>query len=192
MKWLGTHNFKAGAYLAESTDNGQVTERPFNILDSSNQLLERVAFTPGQPFRNRDMEYAFFGQDHWIVSRRLALDLGVRTESQALSESFRVAPRAGIAWTPFGDKGTVVRAGFGFFYDRVPLSVYSFDQYPNETITMFGPGGQITARTVALSERPGHGEREISLRVSRSLKPGIFRRAAPPATCRWSSRSRII
>ena len=55
-----------------------------------------------------------------------------------------MAPRAGIAWTPFGDMGTVVRAGFGFFYDRVPLNVYSFDQYPNQTITMFGPGGQIT------------------------------------------------
>jgi carboxypeptidase family protein len=145
VKYLGTHNFKAGAYFAESTDNGEVTERPFNILDSSNQLLERVAFTAGQPFRNQDMEYAFFGQDHWAVSRRLALDLGIRTESQALSESFRVAPRAGIAWTPFGDKGTVVRAGFGFFYDRVPLSVYSFDQYPSEIITTFGPAGQITA-----------------------------------------------
>jgi hypothetical protein len=142
---LGTHNFKAGAYLAESTDNGVVTDRPFNILDSSNRLLERVAFTPGQPFRNQDMEYAFFGQDHWSVTRRLALDLGVRTESQALSESFRVAPRAGIAWTPFGDKGAVVRAGFGFFYDRVPLSVYSFDQYPNQIVTMVGPDGQVTS-----------------------------------------------
>ena len=88
VKWLGTHNFKAGAYLAQSTDNGEVTERPFNILDSSNQLLERVTFTPGQPFRNRDTEYAIFGQDHWVVARRLALDLGIRTESQALSEAF--------------------------------------------------------------------------------------------------------
>ena len=76
VKWLGTHNFKAGAYLAESTDNGEVTERPFNILDSSNQLLERVTFTPGQPFRNRDTEYAFFGQDHWTVSRAAGVGPG--------------------------------------------------------------------------------------------------------------------
>jgi len=62
-----------------------------------------------------------------------------------LSESLRVAPRAGVAWTPFEKLGTVVRAGFGWFYDHVPLSVYSFAQYPNEIVTMFGPGGQITA-----------------------------------------------
>jgi hypothetical protein len=145
VNWLGTHNLKTGAYMAESTDRGEVTERPFNILDSSNQLLERVTFTSGQPFRNRDTEYAFFGQDHWMVTPRLAVDLGIRAESQALSESLRVAPRAGIAWTPFAGIGMVVRAGFGLFYDRVPLNVYSFDHYPNETITMFGPNGQITA-----------------------------------------------
>jgi hypothetical protein len=88
------------------------------------------------------MEYAFFGQEHWMVTPRLAVDLGTRAESQALSESFRVAPRAGVAWTPFGSIGTVLRAGFGWFYDRVPLNVYSFADYPNETVTMFGPGGQ--------------------------------------------------
>jgi hypothetical protein len=145
VHWLGTHNFKAGAYLAESTDNGQVTERPFNIVDASDLLLERVAFTPGLPFRNWDLEYSFFAQDHWLITPRLSLDLGLRTESQELSESLRVAPRAGIAWTPFANAGTVVRAGFGWFYDRVPLSVYSFANYPNQVVTMFGPGGQITA-----------------------------------------------
>jgi hypothetical protein len=145
VHWLGTHNVKTGSYLAESTDNGVVTERPFNIVDASNRLLERVDFTPGMPFRNWDLEYAFFGQDHWMITPRLAVDLGVRAESQERSESLRVAPRAGIAWTPFADRGTVVRAGFGWFYDRVPLSVYSFAHYPNQIVTMFDPGGQITA-----------------------------------------------
>ena len=145
VNWLGPHNFKAGAYVARSTESGQVTERPFNILDGSGTLLETVAFTPGQPFRNRDMEYAFFGQDHWMVTPHLAVDLGVRAESQALSQSFRVAPRAGIAWTPFTSTGTVVRAGFGLFYDRVPLNVYSLNQYPNEIVPTYAPDGQITS-----------------------------------------------
>jgi hypothetical protein len=143
--WLGTHSFKAAAYIAQSTDNGSVTEHPINILDSSGQLLERITFSAGQPFHTSDSEYAFFGQDHWTVTPNLALDLGIRTESQALSESFRVAPRAGIAWSPFPHMGTVVRAGAGLFYDRVPLNVYSFDRYPNPTVTTFSPGGQIAA-----------------------------------------------
>jgi hypothetical protein len=87
-----------------------------------------------------DTEYAFFGQDHWTVSPRLAVDLGIRAESQQLSESLRVAPRVGIAWSPFGHAGTIVRAGYGLFYDRVPLSVYSFNRYPDQVVTMFDAG----------------------------------------------------
>ncbi len=145
VNWLGTHHFKVGSYMAESTDNGQVTDHPIDILDGSGQLIESIAFTGGQPFRRWDVEYAFFGQDHWIVSPHLAIDFGVRTESQQVSESFRVAPRAGIAWDIFPSLGTVVRAGAGLFYDRVPLGVYAFNQYPSQTITFFGPGAQVQA-----------------------------------------------
>src|ERR1035441_5989893 len=70
FNWLGTHNFKVGSYMAESTDNGQVTERPIDILNSASQLIESIGFTGGQPFRRWDTEYAFFGQDHWIVTPR--------------------------------------------------------------------------------------------------------------------------
>jgi len=118
---------------------------PIDILNAASQLIESIAFTGGQAFRRWDTEYAFFGQDHWIVTPRLSVDLGVRTESQQVSESFRVAPRAGIAWNIFANAGTVVRAGFGLFYDRVPLNVYAFNQYPTQVISMFGPGGQLSA-----------------------------------------------
>jgi hypothetical protein len=122
-----------------------VAERPINLLDSASQLIERITFTGGQRFTNWDTEYAVFGQDHWTLPGRLAIDLGVRTESQVVSESLRVAPRAGISWNPFSHAGTVIRAGVGVFYDRVPLSVYSYSSYPNETVTMYGPGGQISS-----------------------------------------------
>jgi hypothetical protein len=145
FNWLGTHNFKVGSYMAESTDNGQVTEHPIDILNSASQLIESIGFTGGQPFRRWDTEYAFFGQDHWIVTPRLSVDLGVRTESQQVSESFRVAPRVGVAWNIFPSAGTVIRAGFGLFYDRVPLNVYAFNQYPSQVITMFDPSGQVSA-----------------------------------------------
>jgi hypothetical protein len=142
---LGKHTSKIGAYAGESTDNGQVAEHPINLLDSASQLIERITFTGGQRFTNWDTEYTAFGQDHWTVSPRLAVDLGVRTESQVVSESLRVAPRGGISWNPFPHAGTVIRAGVGVFYDRVPLSVYSYSSYPNETVTMYGPGGLISA-----------------------------------------------
>jgi len=142
-QWLGTHNFKAGASFAQSTENGEITDHPIDILNAADQPIERIAFTGGLPFRKRDVEYAFFGQDHWLLGPKVAVDLGLRTESQELSESFRVAPRAGISWSPWSR--TVVRGGIGLFYDRVPLNVYSFDHYPSQIVTMFDPAGQIAA-----------------------------------------------
>ncbi len=101
LKRLGVHNFKIGAYAAESSDDGQVSDHPINILDFNSRLLERITYAGGNPFRMSDQDLAFFGQDHWMLSSHLSMDLGVRSESQEISESFRVAPRAGIAWTPF-------------------------------------------------------------------------------------------
>ena len=143
-KW-GVHNFKVGAYVAESSDRGQVADRPIDILNAQGQRIEQIAFTPGQPFRMSDTEVAFFGQDHWTVSPHLALDLGLRSESQELSESWRLAPRAGIAWSPLPKRGTVLRAGLGLFYDRVPLNVYSFSHYPNQVVTQFNADGSVSA-----------------------------------------------
>ena len=141
----GTHHLKVGAYLAHSTDRGQVEEHPVDIVGSAGQPIERIAFTGGRPYNMSDTEYALYAQDHWILSPRLAADLGVRSESQEISEAFRLAPRAGIAWTPFARLGTVMRAGFGLFYDRVPLNVYAFPSYPNQVVTLFDGAGQIAA-----------------------------------------------
>ena len=63
---------------------------------------------------------AFVGDD-WKVKSSLTLSLGFRYETQTNIHDHRnVAPRVGIAWG-FAPK-TVVRAGFGIFYDRFALS----------------------------------------------------------------------
>ena len=58
-------------YLAGSSDDGQVSDHPINILDSTNALIERITFTGGQPYSVRDRELAFFGQDHWLLAPHL-------------------------------------------------------------------------------------------------------------------------
>ena len=127
---LGVHNFKAGAYFAPSSENGQILERPYSILDSAGQLLEQVSFTGGSPVRRTDSEISFSVQDHRLVSPRLSIDAGLRAESQAITETFRLAPRFGIAWSPFAETGTILRAGVGLFYDRVPLTSSALPNIP--------------------------------------------------------------
>lgn len=67
----------------------------------------------------------FYAQDEWKVSSRLTLNLGARYDLQYLNtisaDTNNLSPRAGFAWSPFASRRTVVRGGFGLFYDRIPL-----------------------------------------------------------------------
>jgi hypothetical protein len=153
-RW-GVHTFKAGLYVAKTSDRGQIFEHPIDIQDESHHLLENIAFTGGAPYRNTDTELALFEQDHWVLHPRISLDLGFRLEHQAISESLRVAPRGGINWNPFRRLGTVIRAGVGMFYDRVPLGVYSFAQYPERVLTFYDGNGAITAGPITYSNALG-------------------------------------
>lgn len=142
---LGLHNFKIGTYIASSGETGEVTNFPVNVDDANGRRIERIAFPRNdRTFDIDDVEKTVFGQDHWILTSRFSLDLGIRTESQQVSGAFRVAPRVGLAWSPFGT-GFIVRGGFGLFYDRVPLNIYTFNKYPDQLITKYDINGEISA-----------------------------------------------
>src|SRR5713226_2783049 len=100
------------------------------------------------PFDNIPMGY--FLQDNWRLNRHLTINYGVRYDAEisplfapatainAAAEKAlgvvegiprdynNVAPRIGLAWDPAGDGKTVIRAGFGMFYDH-PLLATAFD-----------------------------------------------------------------
>ena len=66
---------------------------------------------------------ALFYQDDWSMKPNLTLSYGVRYEGQnRISDHADFAPRLAVSWAPAGGKGkkasTVLRAGYGWFYDR--------------------------------------------------------------------------
>ncbi|HTU32837.1 MAG TPA: TonB-dependent receptor [Candidatus Acidoferrum sp.] len=101
--------------------------------------------TSDRPFDNKAL--GVFAQDSWKISPRLTVNYGVRydiewtpsfkpaTALNAAGENAfgvvegiptdtnNVAPRIGIAWDPWGDGKTVIRAGYGFFYDHPALAL---------------------------------------------------------------------
>jgi hypothetical protein len=68
--------------------------------------------------------YGAFLQNQWRATSGLTLNLGARYDVELLPALFRtdtnnISPRLGLAWSPSTE--WVVRAGFGLFYDRLPL-----------------------------------------------------------------------
>jgi hypothetical protein len=69
-----------------------------------------------------------FAGDDWRVRQNVTLSLGLRYETQTdIHDWSDFAPRLGLAWAPAGGGAnshpkTVVRAGFGMFYDRFALA----------------------------------------------------------------------
>ncbi len=72
----------------------------------------------------RQWDAGIFAQDDWRLRPNLTISLGIRYEMQNnISDWSNLAPRIGIAWAP-GTRGgrtgkTVIRGGFGMFYDRI-------------------------------------------------------------------------
>ena len=125
--------------------------------------------TSNQPFDN--FPFGFFAQDTWRVTRNLTLNYGLRydieltplfapaTAVNAAAEKAlgvtegiprdnnNFAPRFGLAWDPKGDGRTVVRAGYGLFYDH-PLLAIAFDSVTADggrSVQLLSAGGAPSA-----------------------------------------------
>jgi hypothetical protein len=74
------------------------------------------------------MDAGLFASDEWRARPNLTLNLGLRYEAQSNIHDWRDwAPRLAVAWAPGARASsvaakTVLRTGFGIFYDRFPLA----------------------------------------------------------------------
>ena len=66
-------------------------------------------------------DFGGYFKDDWKVRPNLTLNLGLRYENQSnIDSNLNFAPRIGFAWSPGGQQSkTVIRGGYGVFYDRV-------------------------------------------------------------------------
>ena len=174
IKSFGHHELKFGSALARTSDAGLFTARPIDILDPTGILLRQITFAGGSAYLRNDVEAALFAQDHWAITPKIVMDAGLRLERQNLAESFRIAPRVGIAWTPFGRANTVVRAGYGVFYDHVPLNVYTFNKYPQQIVTNYAPDGTILGSPIEYLNLTGMSAWPNTLLIHNSNEPGSF------------------
>ncbi|HUA83741.1 MAG TPA: TonB-dependent receptor [Bryobacteraceae bacterium] len=121
-------NFDSLAAFAKM-EQGVAQGIPFSQILAAGGGPYQYIFTAGQPLINvSQVDAGLFVQDDWKILPNLTISPGLRYEVQNnIPDHGDWAPRIGLAWGigPAQARGrapkTVVRAGFGFFYDRFSL-----------------------------------------------------------------------
>ena len=105
----GSYSFSSLANFLAGTYNSSGFTQTFNVTT----------------IHQTNPNVGFFLQDEYKLTPSFTLNVGVRYDLQFLksitTQTNVVSPRAGFAWTPFASRRTVVRGGYGLFYDRIPL-----------------------------------------------------------------------
>jgi hypothetical protein len=94
-----------------------------DFLDGRADSFRQAFGDPGTRFAVTS--FGGFFQDHWSITRRLTLDLGLRYDFERLPDQLNqdtnnFSPRFGVAFSP-SDRW-VLRAGYGIFHDRYVLA----------------------------------------------------------------------
>ncbi len=121
----GTHTLKAGVDFIRR----KVRDRQFDLYGAytfaAGPPVEGVGPTLyTQRFGVADLTYgqtqwAAFIQDSWRAGSRLTLNLGLRYDYQSiLNDAANFGPRAGFAWDVRGTGSTILRGGYGLYYDQ--------------------------------------------------------------------------
>jgi hypothetical protein len=145
---LGSHALKFGTWLRDNREalssysnrNGTLVFTQNGYVDTLNKLasgqnlntigsdLVNLSITAGRTAYTANVfDGSLFVQDDWRVNPRLTLSGGIRWETQNhIADHNDWAPRVAVAYALDAKKGkpakTVLRAGYGAFYDRLGIS----------------------------------------------------------------------
>jgi outer membrane receptor protein involved in Fe transport len=165
----GSHQIKLGAHLSVIGTNTEAFNFGNGAFvfptDTSSAPLVFTAILGPVAFGadEQNSQVGVYVQDHWRPLPNLSLNLGLRydIETNGTNQGFvdaeasqlpfiaatarpidksNVAPRIGWAWDALGDGTTIIRGGFGLFYDQLAVWYAGLESHSPPLAIVFNPG----------------------------------------------------
>lgn len=201
------HDLKTGVDIQIDDQNtyflgnkdGTFTFRTDLPFDANNPATYPFQFTQtvGDWYDPRRNElYSAFIQDTWRAHNRLTVNVGIRWDTETLFAQAKAidvaqdvnnfAPRVGVVWTVSADGRTIVRGGYGHYFDQGfnNISGNISNSARSTNVTVLNPGypdpykgGTIQATkpslTIAAPDLQTPSTRTASIGARRELRSGL-------------------
>lgn len=142
---MGLHLYKMGVDVLANTYRGTSESRPILIERPDGTVVRRLDFSAPTAQELRTTDVALFAQDRLQPNMRWYAEYGARLDRDGAVGRWNVTPRIGAALL-LNERGTsVLRGGFGLFYERTPSAAGAIAQFETFTDTRYGGGGRVSS-----------------------------------------------
>ena len=138
----GLHMYKGGVDVLHSRFHGTSDSGRVFVRRTDGTLARLLDFgsTPTQQVVN-STDVAVFAQDRLQPTSRFYVELGGRLDRDGVIGRWNVTPRAGAALLLNSTGTSVLRTGYGVFYERTPSVAGAYQDYEAPVETRFAPSG---------------------------------------------------
>jgi hypothetical protein len=158
------HLVKVGAQVFATSFDGIDRSGPIEVSGGDGGLLKRITFRGAGEIEASDVMTSGYVQDHWQVSPRLALDLGLRFDQSSMIDESHLSPRTAFSLALDRTGRTLVKGGWGLFFNQIFLQVGAFENFQQRVEQNYDVDGIARSAPIVFENRiaPGGFEEPTS------------------------------
>jgi len=139
LQWHGTHQIEIGANVERTDIDELLLRHDLKVVRTDNSVVRAVHFL-GSPTQFRtNVESFTYAVDKWNPTNELTVEAGFRTQWDEYTRGAPPAPRLAAAWAPKPLRGAKISAGWGIFYDALPLNFLLLTHEQTSITTFYLP-----------------------------------------------------